>query len=67
MVRTYVVKGMSCNHCKASVEKAARALAGAKAVEADVAKGTLAVEGDVDVEALRKAVEGAGFGFGGAL
>ena len=67
MVRTFVVKGMSCNHCKASVEKAARALPGVKAAEADVAKGTLAVEGEVDAEALRRAVEEAGFEFGGAL
>ena len=67
MVRTFVVKGMSCNHCKASVEKAARALPGVKAAEADVAKGTLAVEGEVDAEALRAAVEEAGFEFGGAL
>ena len=65
MSKTFVVKGMSCNHCKMSVEKAASKLAGVTAAEANVSKNTLTIEGEVDEAALRDAVEDAGFEFGG--
>lgn len=66
---TYRVNGMSCSHCKACVEKAVRVLDGVESAEADVSKKELCVEWhdahDVDEGALRKAVEEAGFEFGG--
>ena len=65
------MNGMSCSHCKACVEKAVRALDGVEFAEADVSKKELRVEWhdvhDVDEGALRKAVEEAGFEFGGKV
>ena len=65
MKRTYIVKGMSCAHCKMSVEKAVSALKGCESANASVAAGTLTVEGPVTPETVMKAVELAGFDFGG--
>ena len=68
---TYRVNGMSCSHCKACVEKAVRVLDGVESAEADVSKKELRVEWhdahDIDEDALRKAVEEAGFEFGGKV
>ena len=71
VVRTYRVNGMSCSHCKACVEKAVRGLDDVLFAEADVSRKELLVkwhdEDDVDEAALKKAVEEAGFEFGGAV
>ena len=65
----YRVTGMTCSHCKACVEKAARLLDGVVSAEADVASKELHVkwhdEDDVDESALKKAIEDAGFEFAG--
>jgi copper chaperone CopZ len=37
------VAGMSCNHCKAAVEKAVKALPGVQQAEVDLAAGTTRV------------------------
>lgn len=69
VVCSYHVKGMTCSHCKACVEKAARMLDGVLSAEADVASNELRVkwhdEDDVDESALKKAIEDAGFEFAG--
>lgn len=65
MKRTYIVKGMSCAHCKMSVEKAISALKGCESANASLAAGTVTVEGPVTPETVMKAVELAGFDFGG--
>ena len=69
VVVTYRVLGMSCSHCKACVEKATLRLDGVLSAEADVANKELRVQwhgdDDVDETALKKAVEEAGFEFGG--
>ena len=44
----YRVGGMSCNHCKASVEKNLALLPSVTAVEVDLTAGTVAVEGTAD-------------------
>ncbi len=72
LVRTvYKVEGMTCSHCKACVEKAARMLDGVLSAEADVASKELRVkwhdEDDVDESALKKAIEDAGFEFAGRV
>ena len=68
-VAVYRVEGMTCSHCKACVEKAARLLDGVVSAEADVASKELRVkwhdEDDVDESALKKAIEDAGFEFAG--
>ncbi|MDR2054318.1 MAG: heavy-metal-associated domain-containing protein [Desulfovibrio sp.] len=62
-MKTFVVKGMRCGHCKAAVEDAAAGIAGVADASADPARGILSYEeaGPVDVHALKKAIEGAGF------
>lgn len=71
VAKTYRVNGMSCSHCKACVEKAVRALDGVISAEADVAKKELRVvwhdEDDINETALKKAVDEAGFEFGGVV
>jgi len=58
----YIVKGMSCNHCRANVEKVVRGLSGVTDVSVDLHSGQMIVTGeDIDDEAVRKAVESIGF------
>lgn len=55
------VEGMSCNHCRASVDNAIRKLRGVKDVEVDLPTGRAVVHGKVSVKDIRKAVESIGF------
>ena len=58
------VEGMTCNHCKSSVEKAVRGLPGVLAAEVNLAAKTLAVEFDSKkstVDDIKKTVEDIGF------
>lgn len=65
MTTIYHVKGMSCNHCKASVEKAVKALQGVENVTVDLSSGKVAIDGTPTAEAVEKAVTDAGFEFAG--
>ncbi|TWA89924.1 copper chaperone [Azospirillum brasilense] len=65
MADTYRVGGMTCGGCARSVTNAIGKLAPGAAVTVDLDAGTVAVEGGVAPETVRKAVEGAGFDFGG--
>jgi copper chaperone len=61
--RTFNVTGMSCEHCVASVGTQLRGLAGVSAVDVDLASGSVQVRGSaIDGEAVRAAVETAGYG-----
>ncbi|MDR1658816.1 MAG: cation transporter [Desulfovibrio sp.] len=62
-MKTLVVKGMHCGHCKAAVEEAAGRIAGVANALADPARGILSYEeaAPVDERALKKAIEAAGF------
>lgn len=55
------VQGMSCNHCRESVEKAIKGLKGVKDVTVDLPTGEVVIQGKVDVKMVRKAVENIGF------
>ena len=57
----YTVKGMSCNHCKANVEKAISSIEGVEKVEVDLAKGVAYVEGKHNIQAALDAVNAIGF------
>lgn len=64
--RTYRVVGMSCEHCAAAVKAQVGGLAGVSDVSVDLASGTLAVHGNaIDGEAVRAAVQAAGYDFAG--
>jgi len=60
--RTYNVTGMSCEHCVAAVSASVGELAGVSGVDVDLANGNVVVRGsDVDGEAVRAAIEAAGY------
>lgn len=59
--QTYTVSGMTCDHCVRSVTEEVGELAGVTSVDVDLASGRLTVDGDVPPEAVRSAVEEAGY------
>ncbi len=64
--RSYSVVGMTCEHCVAAVGAEVRALSGVSDVKLDLASGTLVVSGTgVGAEAVRSAVEEAGYSLAG--
>ena len=60
-MRVYVVKGMTCNHCKENVEKAIASVAGVEAVEVDLSSGKAYVHGLHDSAEVIEAVNDIGF------
>lgn len=62
-IATYRVKGMTCDHCVRAVTDEVGKLDGVKHVEVDLASGTVTVSSDgrLDDEALRAAVDEAGY------
>jgi copper chaperone len=67
MTRTFKVEGMSCGHCKQSVEGRLSEVPGIVAVEADPDAGTVRVDGEADDATISAAVEDAGYQFAGAV
>lgn len=67
MSKIYSVKGMNCNHCKSCVENSLSKLPGVTSVSADLGKACAVIEGEVSDEAVREAVEAAGFTYAGPL
>lgn len=58
---TLTVEGMACGGCETNVEEAVGALAGAESVEADNESDTVEIEGDVNDDDARTAIEDAGY------
>lgn len=51
------VKGMDCNHCKASVENGIKRISGIETVQADLLTGQVNLMGnDIDMEQVRKTI-----------
>jgi copper chaperone len=65
MATKYKVSGMTCGGCVRSVTNAITARDGSARVEVDLPAGIVSVEGDLSEDAVKDAVEGAGFDFGG--
>lgn len=61
----YRIDGMSCNHCKNSVEKAIKALDNVEDVEVILGKKEAVVTGNPNDEIVKKTVEELGFEFKG--
>ncbi|RLL41997.1 copper chaperone [Oceanobacillus piezotolerans] len=62
--KTLDVKGMSCGHCKMSVEGALKQLDGVSNAEVNLENGNVTVsydESKVTVEAMKEAVEEQGY------
>lgn len=55
------IEGMSCGHCKMSVEKALQAIHGVVSASVDLAKKEAQVIGTASRDVLIKAVEDIGF------
>lgn len=55
------VKGMSCNHCKANVEKAILKVEGVERVDINLSDGQTVIYGTFDKDNVRKSVEAIGF------
>ncbi len=62
MKKEIVIKGMSCPHCQASVERALNEIEGVSA-KADFKKGIAVakIEGEVDDSVIKNAIKEAGF------
>jgi copper chaperone CopZ len=59
---TYQVPGMSCEHCKRAVSGALFSVPGVRSVEVELDTKLVRVQGDdLDDEALRAAIEEAGY------
>jgi copper ion binding protein len=65
---TYTVVGMTCGHCVSSVTEEVSQVAGVTGVDVDLASGAVTVtsEAPVDADAVRAAVEDAGYEVAGA-
>ena len=62
MERTLTIEGMMCAHCSGRVESALNALAGVTArVDLEKKTATVTARAEVSDDALRKAVEDAGY------
>ncbi len=60
---TYLVEGMTCSHCVASVREEVGEIAGVTVVDVELESGKLVVSGEAagDRDAIRAAVEAAGY------
>jgi copper chaperone len=60
--REYLVQGMTCGHCVASVREEVSEVAGVEKVEVDLASGRMVVNGDGFADdAVKAAVAEAGY------
>jgi copper chaperone len=55
------IKGMTCGHCTAAVEKALKAVDGVEQVEVSLDPGEAVVKGSADLDALVRAVVEEGY------
>ena len=60
-VRTYSVPGISCDNCKQAIEGELAKLAAVTEVAVDVAAKIVRVDGDASDEAIRAAIDEAGY------
>lgn len=61
MTKEYIIKGMNCPHCQASVTKTISGVAGVEQVNVELSSGKATVEGDHNPDDLIAAVRSAGF------
>ena len=60
---TVTVTGMSCGHCATSVREEVGSIPGVSAVDVDLASGKVTIDSEqqVDADAIKDAVEEAGY------
>jgi copper chaperone len=59
--RTYAVPGISCGHCQAAIEGELAKVADVDAVTVDLDAKTVAVSGSASEDAVRAAIDDAGY------
>lgn len=62
--QTIIVKGMTCGHCKAMVEKNLAKLPGVESVTVDLASGEVKIQGNPDAAAVKEVIDDLGFSIG---
>lgn len=60
-MNTYHVKGMTCEHCVRAVKEAVESLPHVQEAKVDLKTGNLQIKGNVDENALKKAIEEEGY------
>ena len=65
MTSTYRVTGMTCDGCVRAVTRAVTRAAPQAKVAVDLESGRVTVDGEATPDAVKRAVEDAGFGFAG--
>lgn len=65
MSRTYLIEGMTCQHCAGSVTREVSSLPGVATAEVDLEANTLTVEGTASDDAIAGAVAEAGYAVAG--
>ncbi|WP_296225890.1 heavy-metal-associated domain-containing protein [Ralstonia sp. UBA689] len=58
---TFSVEGMSCGHCVAAVTRAVQQVDAAASVQVDLSKQTVAVSSGASTDAVKAAIEQAGY------
>ncbi|AMP36097.1 heavy-metal-associated domain-containing protein [Ralstonia solanacearum] len=58
---TFSVEGMSCGHCVAAVTRAVQQVDAAAQVQVDLSSQTVAVHSGAGTDAIRQAIEQAGY------
>ncbi|MBP3357065.1 MAG: permease [Rikenellaceae bacterium] len=61
MTKTYVIKGMNCSHCQATVARSIASVKGVEQVDVNLSTGIATVDGLHDADAVVAAVRDAGF------
>jgi copper chaperone CopZ len=66
-VRQYRVPEMSCQHCKSAIEASLAGVAGVETVDVDLGTLNVTVTGAASDEAVRAAIEEAGYEVAGVV
>jgi copper chaperone len=61
MTQTYLVPGVSCEHCRRAIADEVSQVPGVVAVDVDLEAKRVRVDGDGDPDAVRAAIEEAGY------
>jgi hypothetical protein len=63
-----LIKGMTCSHCKATVEKTLLTIPGITSVNADIITGKVELNGvEFNLNKIQSAIEGIGYHWGGVI
>jgi len=65
LTRTYSVPTISCEHCKQAIESAVEKLTDVTLVDVDIAAKTVVVGGTASDDAIRSAIDDAGYDVAG--